>query len=217
MNTEFSTNRTAMADGRAFQRTQRNIFLFVASANVARDALLLCHSCLEECSSTSTFKGVCHILTTVQPDLLLLENVDSIDSPSGEDEVRESPALLSTLPHSRKPLVTCYMMLAAHVSGMGADVDHVSCPLNGTSHPRLMCAGRRSNLDLVLDHIHELGLGYHCRAEKMKASNFGLPQRRSRYYIMGFRDVFADRPSVMTSQLTGRINALRCPLQSLEA
>lgn len=38
----------------------------------------------EDCSSTSTFKGVCHILEESHPHVVILENVDSIDTPTGE-------------------------------------------------------------------------------------------------------------------------------------
>ena len=38
----------------------------------------------EDCSSTSTFNGVGHILEVSRPHVAILENVDSMDTPTGE-------------------------------------------------------------------------------------------------------------------------------------
>lgn len=86
--------------------------------------------------------------------MVILENVDSIDSPSGDGD-----------------------------------------------------EGSESNLDLVLEHMRKLG--YACEAVKMRANDYGLPQRRARYYLMAVKDVFAEDASSLIPRMCQRLQHLQ--------
>lgn len=74
-----------------------------------------------------------------------------------------------------------------------------------------MCDARstKSNLSLVLELLRDMG--YVAKAEKLKASEFGLPQRRTRYYIFAFRSGanFAVSADVLLEQIEPTIHACR--------
>ena len=74
----------------------------------------------------------------------------------------------------------------------------------------------RSNLKLVLAKLTDLG--YHVTTEKLRADEFGLPQRRSRLYFFGVRQV--DRMSKCSDVLKNiphLINAMKHSLESAPA
>ena len=48
-----------------------------------------CCAAAKDCSSTATFNGVCHCVEKSQPSAFILENVDSMDTSSGEEDDRE--------------------------------------------------------------------------------------------------------------------------------
>ena len=49
----------------------------------------------------------------------------------------------------------------------------------------MRCRLRQSNLQLVTSHLKELG--YDVLVERLKASQYGIPQRRVRLYLVGLR------------------------------
>ena len=67
---------------------------------------------------------------------------------------------------------------------------------------------RKSNLTMVLEYLKELG--YSCCARKLKSSDYGLPQRRSRYYIFGFRSSvdFAQSASALAELTPSRLQTM---------
>lgn len=67
---------------------------------------------------------------------------------------------------------------------------------------------RKSNLTMVLEYLKELG--YSCCARKLKSSDYGLPQRRSRYYIFGFRSSvdFAQSASALAELIPSRLQTM---------
>lgn len=70
----------------------------------------------------------------------------------------------------------------------------------------------RTNLTLVLKHLNEIG--YHTSAHKLRASDFGVPQRRTRFYIVATRrnaKLFADSPENIHSKVAARLELLKCP------
>ena len=62
---------------------------------------------------------------------------------------------------------------------------------------------------MVMELLKELG--YSCVAEKLKASDFGVPQRRTRFYIVGLRDAsnLAESNAILTDRIPQRIQACR--------
>ena len=66
----------------------------------------------------------------------------------------------------------------------------------------------KSNLTMVLEYLKELG--YSCCARKLKSSDYGLPQRRSRYYIFGFRSSvdFAQSASALAELTPSRLQTM---------
>ncbi|CAL1145414.1 unnamed protein product [Cladocopium goreaui] len=109
-----------------------------------------------DCSSTATFNGVCHCVEKTQPSAFILENVDSMDTSSGEEDDREQT---------------------------------------------------KSNLQMALNYLE--GLGYTCCAEKLKTSDYGVPQRRTRYYIFGIsnKDKFAVSAKEIIKLIPARLTA----------
>ena len=68
----------------------------------------------------------------------------------------------------------------------------------------------RSNLPAVLESLEKLG--YQCQAVRMKASNYGLPQRRSRYYIIGVQqDGFAEASSLLVKRICDYMTKMQTP------
>lgn len=66
----------------------------------------------------------------------------------------------------------------------------------------------KSNLDVVTARLSQLG--YYSHAVKLRATEFGLPQRRCRYFIIGLRDVFAQEPKNLMDGILGRLSKLHC-------
>ena len=65
-------------------------------------------------------------------------------------------------------------------------------------------------MTLVLKHLEEDG--YHCIAHKLRASDFGLPQRRTRYYILGVRkdaEIFAEPMEKIHQSISLHLQCLR--------
>ena len=65
---------------------------------------------------------------------------------------------------------------------------------------------------MVMQFLAELG--YDSVAEKMKASEYGLPQRRTRYYIIGLLrkdhgSLFAEASSELAQRIPPHIHASR--------
>ena len=61
-----------------------------------------------------------------------------------------------------------------------------------------------------MKHLEEDG--YHCVAHKLRASDFGLPQRRTRYYILGVRkdaDIFAEPMEKIHRSISLHLQCLR--------
>ena len=50
-------------------------------------------------------------------------------------------------------------------------------------------SGDATNLDLILRALSDAGDGFHVRAYRLISSDFALPQRRVRLYIVGFSKV----------------------------
>ena len=69
-----------------------------------------------------------------------------------------------------------------------------------------------SNLRLVMDAVEEKG--YKCCAHKLKASDYGVPQRRLRYYIIGIRDNFADDPGNILRNVGENVARLKVTLEN---
>ncbi|CAK8995070.1 unnamed protein product [Durusdinium trenchii] len=115
----------------------------------------------KECSSLATFRGVLHIVRECRPRIVLLENVDSIDSSVGQSDSSDKEA--------------------------------------------------KSNLQVVLTQISELG--YSCRAEKLKASEYGVPQRRTRYYFVCVRQnggsALSEPADLLVERIMDRVLSLR--------
>ena len=66
----------------------------------------------------------------------------------------------------------------------------------------------RSNLTAVLESLAKLG--YQSQAVRMKASNYGLPQRRSRYYIICVQqDGFAEASSSLVKRICDYISKMQ--------
>ena len=82
MNVQFNSLTNAMAEGKVTWLWSWSIHLVNTLAEVCL------HS--EECSSTLTFAGVRVVLEQSKPHVVLLENVDSIDTHTGEEEDKES-------------------------------------------------------------------------------------------------------------------------------
>ena len=75
----------------------------------------------------------------------------------------------------------------------------------------LVASVPRTNLNLVLKHLQELG--YAVAAHKLRASDYGLPQRRTRYYIVGVRrdsEIFAGSMEDVLSSVAERLQWLKC-------
>lgn len=74
-------------------------------------------------------------------------------------------------------------------------------------------------MDVVLKTLD--GLGYACRAEKLKASDFGVPQRRTRYYIIGVRNGsdLGEPAQSLVDRMVERIQIMRhdCPRDPVRA
>ena len=81
--------------------------------------------------------------------------------------------------------------------------------MNDLSHATLFWRQQKTNLALVLSYLEELG--YTCRADKLKASDYGVPQRRTRYYIFGLRHVsnFAESSKALIEHIESRLHACR--------
>lgn len=65
----------------------------------------------------------------------------------------------------------------------------------------------KSNLQMALNYLE--GLGYTCCAEKLKTSDYGVPQRRTRYYIFGIsnKDKFAVSAKEIIKLIPARLTA----------
>ena len=74
----------------------------------------------------------------------------------------------------------------------------------------------RSNLDQILDLLRQLG-GYHCVANKLRANNYGLPQRRTRYFIIGLQDCFSIAAPQLLVLISERLEGLQLDVQPLDA
>lgn len=68
----------------------------------------------------------------------------------------------------------------------------------------------RTNLSLVLQHLSEIG--YECSSHRLRACEYGVPQRRCRYYIIGLlrtADIFAEPMQEMHGNISRRIGWLK--------
>lgn len=52
-------------------------------------------------------------------------------------------------------------------------------------------------------------LQYHVTAHKLRANEFGLPQRRTRYYIIALKDIFAESPTNILQRISRSLACLR--------
>lgn len=71
----------------------------------------------------------------------------------------------------------------------------------------------RSNLNLVCEHLGHIG--YSVSAHKLKASEYGVPQRRCRFYLVCFlRDsdssIFAEPMDTIHQKIEQRLEWLKC-------
>ena len=78
---------------------------------------------------------------------------------------------------------SCFLLFSAWL------VDHL-CPLRNF----------KSNLQAVLEAVE--GLGYEVSACKLMANNYGLPQRRCRYYFVAvMKDAFAEHSKAIVEKV----------------
>ena len=65
---------------------------------------------------------------------------------------------------------------------------------------------------MVVQYLRDLG--YAAVAQRLKTSDYSIPQRRTRYYIIGLRQVsnFASSAYVMISSLVPRLNSAKSEL-----
>ena len=68
-----------------------------------------------------------------------------------------------------------------------------------------------SNLEMILKYLE--GLGYAVTVMKLKATDFGLPQRRSRLYFAGLRDsaALAESKQNILGKVADRVGLLKEP------
>lgn len=196
MNTEFATNKACISEEKD---------CFCAWKLTVRISNWLAIE-LQECTTTATFRGVCHILSVVQPTLVILENVDSIDAPCGK-ECKDKEGDKQQFRTQSKILTKTELMSAMHASTRNLVLRKCSKPYWWPT-----CL-RRTNLDVVLERLQ--ALGYATGACKMKASDFHLPQRRNRYYIFGVHHpgqnhpCFAEPAQDIVAKIIERIGFMR--------
>ena len=68
-------------------------------------------------------------------------------------------------------------------------------------------------MEVAISQLQELG--YTVHAEKLKSSDYGLPQRRNRVYIICLRDAFAEPPNQLMARISERIRLLQRPIKPL--
>lgn len=61
---------------------------------------------------------------------------------------------------------------------------------------------------MVLDYLSEIGFA--CHATKLRANDYGLPQRRCRYYIFGLRIVsnLSEHARLLVEKIPLRLQAM---------
>ena len=82
-----------------------------------------------------------------------------------------------------------------------------SAALSSVFEPR---ASNQSNLQIILDHLNQLG--YAVAVHKLRADDFGLPQRRVRLYFIGVRDTgfMAESKEEVLARIPGRLQSQMC-------
>ena len=95
MNADFATFKTAMLDGTVpLRQTHAQIksqecTAFSGTTCCLHGFMLLLVGLTQDCSSTATFKGVCACISRSKPHAFILENVDTIDTATGEEDEKE--------------------------------------------------------------------------------------------------------------------------------
>ncbi|CAK9075783.1 unnamed protein product, partial [Durusdinium trenchii] len=90
-----------------------------------------------------------------------------------------------------------------------ADEDAIPAPAEPEATTADVSAQQlKSNLTMALDYLSEIGFA--CHATKLRANDYGLPQRRCRYYIFGLRIVsnLSEHARLLVEKIPLRLQAM---------